>query len=184
MIDGVPDLADDEQVVLAQEIVDIVNAARLRVFDRHEAILDLAGGDGAENIGEGAIGYRFGPRMRFPGVSTKICLHRFVAECAALALKGDGGGHYGAGGFRLHYTVISRFVDCIECSMPLTPRSMPVAIVPAYTWLVKGGTIKRRATFTSPFFFIGRRIIARRSESCDSTSCRSQRLSQAVVPAA
>src|SRR6266571_5554108 len=76
-------LRDDVQTVLKQQIVVLVNRARERVFDRHQAEAGLAGNDRGENRGKSIL------RKHADAPPEKL-LCRLLAEGASLALKGDG----------------------------------------------------------------------------------------------
>lgn len=91
VIDGMTDFACYEQVVLAQEIIDIIDAAGLRIFNGYQAKFDLSGGNSAEHVGECAIWHWLRSRSSLLCIRqvAKVDTDGFVAERAALALKGD-----------------------------------------------------------------------------------------------
>src|SRR5579884_4182204 len=78
--------ADDIQIVLPQQIIDIINTTRLRVFYRHEAIIYFAGGNRAECIGKAAVGDWFRSN---PLVSPKIYANGLSSKGSTFALEGD-----------------------------------------------------------------------------------------------
>src|SRR5947209_17100188 len=90
MVNRMANLADHKQIVLAQEIIHIIDAAGLRVLDWNQAILCLACCHGPEDIGETAIGngawlYALFSRELCAEISA-CCL---VAKSPALALESN-----------------------------------------------------------------------------------------------
>lgn len=91
VIDRVRDLTDYKQVMLAQEIIDIVDASSLRVLHRHQAKINLARSHRAKDIGKRPIGHRLylsSRKMSFPS-STKIGARGLIAKGSSLPLKGN-----------------------------------------------------------------------------------------------
>src|SRR5579875_445412 len=84
VIDRVLVFADDEQVMLAQQIIDIVDATGLRILYSHHTITDLTCGYRAEDLGEAAIWARLCQLL----YATEVSAYRFVAERSVFALKG------------------------------------------------------------------------------------------------
>src|SRR5437016_9340650 len=80
VIDGMTDFAHDEQVMLAQQIIDFINTPRLRIFYGHKSMFNLARGNDAEYIGKAAERQRRSLRA-------KIRSYGFIAEGSSFALK-------------------------------------------------------------------------------------------------
>src|SRR5215470_13327656 len=103
MIDRMANLTYDKKIVLAQEIIDFVDAAGLGVFDGHHAILNLACCNCSEDIGKTTVGNWF--RRGFT-LFSKICSGRFVTEGSTFTLKGDGDDLLRMGGVNLFCLLI------------------------------------------------------------------------------
>ena len=80
MVHRVVDLTDDVQIVLAQEIVVVVDGARLRVLHRHHGTIELGAGDLLKDLGKGLAGHNV------DGLA-KVAYRRFLTVSPALALK-------------------------------------------------------------------------------------------------
>src|SRR5260370_41800400 len=74
MVERMADLANDEEVVLAQQIVNVVNAACLRIFYRYQAVLNFSGGNCSENLAKTTTGKRldFVPKISSVRVTAKV----------------------------------------------------------------------------------------------------------------
>src|SRR5207248_2518129 len=86
VIDRVSNLANHKQIMLAQQVVDIVDATRLRILNGYQTVLNLAGGDGTKDIGKTPIGKWFRcERSLFP----EIGKHGLISKRTTLSLKSN-----------------------------------------------------------------------------------------------
>src|SRR5579883_387261 len=82
------DFANHKEIVLAQQVVGIVDAARLRILNGHQPVIDLAACDDAKDIGKAAAGDWVDLPFGTQGLPlSKIDTRGLVTKCSTFPLK-------------------------------------------------------------------------------------------------
>src|ERR1022692_841226 len=87
MINWMAYLSNYKKIVLTQKVIDIIDAACLRIFNRNHTIFNLTGGDRAEDISKATI--RYGFWMNGGRNIATIGIDGLFSKCAWFSLEGE-----------------------------------------------------------------------------------------------